>query len=163
MTLRRSLILVVPLLLACGGPAVAQFAPPQQQEPPCLKDFLPLRDDAEKKAQAIRAASERKATPKEACSLFNALAAAEAKLVKFSIANATWCGIPPQAVEQMKTSHARTDQMRVRVCQMAANPQRPATPSLGDALGTTVVPDASTIKPGRGTFDTLTGTPLGGK
>jgi len=161
MRLRRSFIVMAPLLLmAAASPALAQFP---SQEPPCMKDFLPLRNDTEKKAQAIRAASERKAAPKEACNLFGALAAAEAKLVKFSIANATWCGIPPQAIEQMKAGHARTNQMRGRICQAAANPARAAGPSLGDALGTTVVPDASTIKPGRGTFDTLTGTPLGGR
>jgi len=161
MRLRRSFIVMAPLLLLAGaGPALAQFP---GQEPPCMKDFMPLRNDTEKKALAIRAASERKASPKEACSLFSALAAAEAKLVKFSIANAGWCGIPPQAIEQMKAGHARTNTIRGRICQAAANPPRPMAPSLGDALGTTVVPDASTIKPGRGTYDTLTGTPLGGK
>ena len=34
------------------GPALAQFP---GQEPPCMKDFMPLRNDAEKKAMAIRA------------------------------------------------------------------------------------------------------------
>jgi hypothetical protein len=43
---------------------------------------------------------------------------------------------------------------------MAAQPQRPAGPSLSDALGGPI-PDSSNIKTGRGTFDTLTGTPLG--
>ena len=34
-------------------------------------------------------------------------------------------------------------------------------PSLSDVLGGSAVPDANNIKTGRGTFDTLTGTPLG--
>ena len=126
-----------------------------------MKDFIPLREAAEKRAMAIRAASERHASPKEACSLFNALVAAEAKVVKFAIANATSCGIPEQAITQIKASHSNTTQLRGRVCQAAANPQ-PSGPSLGDALGTSRVPDATNVKPGRGTFDTLTGTPLGG-
>jgi hypothetical protein len=49
---------------------------------------------------------------------------------------------------------------RTNVCLMAAQPQRPAGPSLSDALGAPIT-DSSNIKTGRGTFDTLTGTPLG--
>jgi hypothetical protein len=41
-----------------------------------------------------------------------------------------------------------------------APPPRPAGPSLSDAL-TSPVPDANNIKTGRGTFDTLTGSPIG--
>jgi hypothetical protein len=61
----------------------------------------------------------------------------------------------------MKSNHQKTHETRVRICQIAANPPRPAGPTLGEALGTTPVPDANNVKTGRGTFDTLTGTPLG--
>jgi hypothetical protein len=172
--LPRSPILMLALLLA--GPAVAQsfqpapsqgFGPPQQaapQEPPCFKDFSALRDDAQNKAKALGAANKRKAAPQEACRLFNALIASEIKLVKFTEANGTWCGIPPQVLTQMKTEHARASEIRTRVCEFAARgPQAAPGPSLSDALGTTRVPDASNIKSGRGTFDTLTGTPLGAR
>ncbi len=124
-----------------------------------MKDFTPLRDDAEKKAKAIRAASERHVSAAEACKLFVSLVAAEAKMVKFANANAASCGIPSQIVEQIKASHKNTDSMRSRVCQAAAAPQQRG-PTLGDALSTTA-PDASNIRHGRGTYDTLTGTPLG--
>ena len=181
MTLRRALVVAVPLLLGTVGFAWAQWpsqqapaqpfgapsqpfgAPAQPQEPPCMKEFLPLRTEAEKKADAIRTASQRKTTPKEACGLFAALVVAEAKMVKFTIANAASCGIPLQVVDQMKNSHKQTTAMRSRICQAAANPPQQAGPSLGEALGTSRVPDASNVKPGRGTFDTLTGTPLGAK
>ena len=52
--------------------------------------------------------------------------------------------------------------MRTRVCQVAAAPQRPAAPTLSDALNAPII-DSSDIKTGRGTFDTLTGSPLGNK
>jgi hypothetical protein len=145
-----------------GTPPRSAFdAPPQQQVPPCMKDFTPLRDDAEKKAKAIRAASERHVSAAEACKLFASLVAAEVKMVKFANANQVSCGIPAQIVEQIKASHKNTDSMRARVCQAAAAPQ-PRGPTLGDALSTTA-PDSSNIRHGRGTYDTLTGTPLGGR
>jgi hypothetical protein len=166
----------VMLAMALAGPAAAQsfqpppsqgFGPPQQaapQEPPCFKDFSVLRDDAQNKAKAVGAANKRKASPQEACRLFNALVASEAKLVKFTETNGTWCGIPPQVLTQMKAEQTRAGELRTRVCEFAARgPQAAPGPSLSDALGTSRVPDASNIKSGRGTYDTLTGTPLGGR
>jgi hypothetical protein len=155
----RALPLAVAVLLFAVNGAAAQFPP---QEPPCMKDFAPLRDDAAKKAGLIRAASERKATAPEACALFNSFSAAEAKVVKYAKDNATWCNIPPQAVQEMATAHKRTLQMRANICKAAANPPRPAGPSLSDALGAPSAAAPDTIKRGSGTFDTLTGTPLGG-
>ena len=161
------LVLVALAAPLCGtGPAAAQFIQPTQpqaqpQEPPCMKDFIPLRDDTEKKASAVRAASKRKATPQEACGLFNALLAAQDKLTKFVEANGTWCGIPPPVVKQIKDSQVHANAIRVKVCEIAAHPPAPAGPSLGDALGMGRIADPSNVKRGGGTFDTLTGTPLG--
>jgi hypothetical protein len=159
MRLRQAIfgLCVVPL---CAGAANAQ-APAQQQLPPCIQEFFKLRDDAEKKAAAIKAANERKAQPKEACQLFGALAASQTKMLKYANENSTWCGIPPQVAEQIKLGLSKVDEIRIKVCQAAAAPQRQG-PSLSDAL-TTPVPDSNNIKTGRGTFDTLTGSPLGNK
>ena len=159
MTLRRALPWACVLLLAAAAPVVAQLAP---QEPPCMKDFAVLRDDTARKADAIRAASARKASAPEACQLFKALVLAEGKMVKFVQENAVWCGVPPDVPRQMKANHDRTLAIRTRVCSAAAAPAA-ASPSLSDALGAPRTPDAGSIKPGRGTFDTLTGTPLGSK
>jgi hypothetical protein len=151
---------MVPL---CASAANAQAQPPSpQQVPPCIQEFFKLRDDAEKKAAAIKAANERKAQPKEACQLFGALAAAQSKMLKYASENTTWCGIPPQVVEQLKQAEAKVSEIRTKVCQAAAAPPRPQGPSLSDAL-TAPVPDSNNIKTGRGTFDTLTGSPLGNK
>ena len=53
-------------------------------------------------------------------------------------------------------------EIRTKVCQVAAAPQRQQGPSLSDALSAPV-PDSNNIKTGRGTYDTLTGSPLGNK
>jgi hypothetical protein len=164
MNLRRALFIAAFIVPSAAGTAAAQFQPqPQQQEePPCIKEFMKLRNDTEKKGAAIRAASEHKASPQEACKLFTVFTAAEAKLIKYAADNAAWCGIPPQAVQQMKQGHAKATEMRTKICRVAAAPAVPQGPSLSDALGTST-PDADNIKTGRGTFDTLTGTPLGGR
>jgi len=160
MRVRRALfaIWMIPL---CAGAANAQFqqAPPQQA-PPCAQEFFKLRDDAEKKAAAIRAAGERKAPPNEVCPLFNVFIAAQTKMLKYTSENSVWCGIPPQVAESLKKGLAQTSEIRTKVCRAAAAPQQQPGPSLSDALSNPV-PDSNNIKTGRGTFDTLTGSPLG--
>ena len=193
MNLRRALLIAACVLPIAAGPAVAQLAPwpeqapqpsaaspwdkpaqpltaspfEQQQPPPqqqkCVQEFGRLRDEAQKKAGAIQAASKRKATPKEACGLFNAFSAAEIKMINFAKKNEAGCGIPPQVVDTLKKGHEKTTEIRTRVCQAASAPARSAAPTLSDALGSGAIPDANNIKTGRGTFDTLTGTPLGGR
>jgi hypothetical protein len=146
-----------------AGQASAQMQPPpqQQQAPPCVQEFMKLRTDTEKKAIAIRNASARKATPKEACGLFNTYSAAEEKMLKYATDNTVWCGIPQEVVNQIKASHVRTAELRTRICNAAAQAQiAPRGPSLSDALGSPV-PDSNNIKTGRGTFDTLSGSALG--
>ena len=136
--------------------------PQQQQQPPCASDFIPLREEAEKRASVIRAASEgkKKLTQPEACAAFRALVTAEGKVVKFIVDKHAQCGIPEQAIGQVKANHARTTKIRDQVCNAARAPG-PAAPSLSDALGTSRVPDASSTSTGRGTLDTLTaGNPL---
>jgi hypothetical protein len=165
MTLRRASLLAGLIATVIAGPAAAQFEPPapQRQAPPCFAEFSKLRTDTETKAKAIRAASERHANAKEACGLFTVFTAAESKMLKYAEDNATWCGIPPQVLQQIKASHGQAMELRGKICTAAANAAKqvaPRPPSLSDALGAPV-PDSGNIKTGRGTFDTLTGTPLG--
>jgi hypothetical protein len=136
--------------------------PPQQQadKPPCFDEFIALRNEAQARAAVVQNAQKKKLTAPEACQLLTRFTDAEAKFVKYAQKNAASCGIPEQALTQMKGSHENSTQLRKKVCDAAAAPQRPAGPSLSDALGTTRVPDTSTAKKGTGTFDTLTGTTL---
>jgi hypothetical protein len=174
MNLRRAALIAACMSAVAAAPAAAQAPWPQQQQqpaaspwtqqqiPPCLQEFGKLRDETQKRGAAIQAAGKRKAPPQEACALFNAFSAAEAKLLKFATTNMASCGIPPQVPEQIKKGHVRTEDIRSKVCQAAAAPPRPAGPSLSDALSAPIA-DSNNIKTGGGTFDTLTGTPLGSK
>ena len=170
--LGRVLPLACLLALTGAWPAAAQFMPPGAPGapgapggggmPPCFNEFMPLRQEAEKRAGAVRdAGAKHQMTPQLACQLIGRFSEAEAKVVKFVTANGAACGIPPDAVKQMKTNHDRTTEMHKRACTAAASPPRPAGPTLSDALNSvTKVPTQEDVKPGRGTFDTLTGNAL---
>jgi hypothetical protein len=149
---------------AMGAPAGAPPGPGGQ--PPCFNDFMPLRQDAEKRAGAIQAAAKRKAPREEICKLFKNFAEAEVKVVKFVATNQQWCGIPPQAVEQMKANHTKTVQTRDKICSgegppgMAGGPPRPSGPGLSEALGTSRMSTPNTSAGRSGAFETLTGNAL---
>ncbi len=116
----------------------------------------------EKKAAAIKAAAATKKQP-VVCAAFKNFAAAEAKVVKYVEDHGTECRIPPEALKAMKANHAKTLEIRTKVCDVAAAPA-PRAPSLSDALGTSRVPIApvenTTGKKSGSTFDTLTGNSL---
>ena len=118
---------------------------------------MPIRDQAEKDGTAIKAASERKASREEVCALFTKFVASESRMVKFLETHRAACGVPPDAVKHVRGQHARSQQMRKQVCSAGGGPA--AGPSLSDVLGGPMLPDEKP-KPGRGTFDTLTGSPL---
>jgi hypothetical protein len=137
-----------------GGPASADA---------CMKAFVPLREEAEKRGKLIKAASDRHAPPDEACKLIRNFGASETKMIKYIEANSAKCGIPPQIGDQLKQGHANTEKMQNQVCNVAqqAATQRPAGPSLSDVLGTSAaLPEAQTVKKGGSTFDTLNGNVL---
>jgi hypothetical protein len=152
----RAIVLALAMACICGPAALAQSA---QQ----CNDFVKIRADADQKANAIRAASQRKAEPKELCGLFQRFAAAEDTMVKFLEANKLWCGVPDVAIKQAKLGHEKTVKMRTAVCNggtIGGEASRPRPPSLSDALNAPSVDTPSNTKTGRGTFDTLTGSPL---
>jgi hypothetical protein len=148
---------------AFGGPQ-AGGPPPGGEE--CLKQFLPMRQDAEKKAALIKAAGARKAPPDEACKLIASFAAAEVKMINFIETNSKKCGIPPDIGKQMQDGHVNTEKMKTTVCNVAAQRQQgggggPAAPSLSDALGTSsALPEIRAAKKGGSTFETLNGNAL---
>lgn len=139
-----------------GAPRPA--APPPGAQPPavCL-EFPAIRDQAQKDGGAIQVASNRKASREEICALFTKFIASEGRMVKFLETNQKICGVPPDAIKHVRGQHAKSQQVRKQVC--AAGPSAPSGPSLSDALGGPILPDERP-KPGRGTFDTLTGSPL---
>jgi len=140
------------------GPAMGPGAAPGM--PPCMSQFLPMRAEAEKRAGMLQAGINKKKAPPEICQLFRSFSEAEAKVVKYAVANQTGCGIPPDAVAQMKKNHAKTNEVRDRVCSVADKPAQPPGPNLGEALGFGSLPNAETTRAGTGTLDSLSGNPL---
>ena len=152
---------------AVGAPQAAPpgaASPGAGQEPPCFKDFLPLRDETQKRGLLIKAAQDRGSpTREEMCQLIKNLSVAEAKMVKFVADNHVSCGIPVEVVTQMKTGHGNTLKARQNVCSggpAAASKAAPPMPKLSDELGLRGIAGQSTESGGTGTFDTLTGNPL---
>ena len=128
-----------------------------------MKEFMPLREDAEKRGKMIKAASDRHAGPDEACKLIKNYSQAEAKMLKYVETHASKCGIPPQIGDQIKAGHKNTEALEAKVCNVAQQMQQrgPAGPSLSEVLGSaTAVPEATAAKKGGSTFDTLNGNAL---
>lgn len=142
----------------------AMAAPPTQAGPPddCMKGFMPLREEAEKRGKLIKAASDRHAPPAEACKLIGNFAQSEIKMIKYVESHVAKCGIPPQIADQLKNGHKNTEAMQQKVCAVAEQMQKqgPSGPSLSEVLGSaTALPEATVTKKG-GTFDTLNGNVL---
>ena len=146
-----------------AAPAAPQGGGPSEA---CMKGFVPLREDAEKRGKLIKAASDRHAPPPEACKLIQNFAQAEVKMIQYVEANSAKCGIPPQIADQLKGGHKNTEAMQKKVCDVAQQIQArggaPAGPSLSEVLGSaTSLPEATpTNKKGGSTFDTLNGNVL---
>ena len=128
-----------------------------------MKGFVPLREDAEKRGKLIKAASDRHASPDEACKLIGNFGQAELKMIKYVETNASKCGIPPQISDQLKNGHKNTEKMQKQVCNVAQQQQQrgPAGPSLSEVLGSSAaLPEATVAKKGGSAFDTLNGNVL---
>jgi hypothetical protein len=149
-----------------GAPTQPMTAPPPQgaagPSEACMKNFVPLREEAEKRGKLIKAAMERKAPAEETCKLIENYSQAELKMMKYVQLNQTKCQIPPQIPEQMKKGHEGT-QATLKKCNAAAQAQArgPAGPSLSEVLGSSAaLPEATATKKGGSTFDTLNGNVL---
>ena len=148
-----------------GGSGFGAPAPPSQAGgDQCMKEFIPLREDAEKRGKQIKAASDRHATPQEACKLIEAFGQSEIRMIKYVETHGAKCGIPPNVLEQLKGGHKNSEMMQQKVCNAATQMQArggPAGPSLSDVLGSAAqLPEATKSKKGGSTFDTLNGNVL---
>jgi hypothetical protein len=151
--------------IAGGAPTQPMGAPPPGAAGPsevCMKGFVPLREEAEKRGKLIKAAIERHAQADEACKLVESYSKAELKMMEYVKLNQTKCQIPPQISEQMKKGHEGTQATLKKACTAAqAQKSGPAGPSLSEVLGSSAaLPEATTTKKGGSTFDTLNGNVL---
>jgi hypothetical protein len=154
--------------IAGGAPTQPMGAPPPGPggagpNDACMKNFVPLREDAEKRGKLIKAAMERHAQPTETCKLIENYSQAELRMMKYIQTNSAKCGIPPQIAEQMKKGHEGTE-ATLKNCHAAmaqAQKAGPAGPSLSEVLGSSAaLPEVTTTKKGGSTFDTLNGNVL---
>ena len=144
-------------LAACLAGAASR--PAQAQSGVQCSQFVVLNEETQKKANAVTAAMKAKTDRKQVCELMKVFVAAEAKVVNFLVTNQTWCGVPPQAVATAKVNHEKSIKFRDSACTEA--PQARA-PTLSDAIKTEPVDSATNTKTGGyGTFNSLTGNPLG--
>jgi len=147
--------------------ASSPFAAPPTQSgavDECMKQFLPMREEAERRAKLLKVAGEKHAGPDEACKLVKSFVEAELKMLKYVQTNAARCQIPPQIGEQLGKGLKRNEEMRTKICNAAEQmaKQGPAGPSLSEVLGsaTTLPQVTAEKKSGGGVFDTLNGNPL---
>jgi hypothetical protein len=115
-----------PGMMAPSG--VSPFGAPQSQQgpPPACQKLITYRDETTKHGQALQAAGRKKAPPEEVCKLFKAFLSAEGKMLKGLEENSATCGVPPDVLKQVKTSHAKYSQMGKQVCEMTALGAQPA-------------------------------------
>jgi|EndMetStandDraft_8_1072994.scaffolds.fasta_scaffold211997_2 hypothetical protein len=141
-----------------------QPARPQPQEmPACIKQFISMRENLDKRFDETRKVMEKKPSAAEACNALTKFTQTETALIKYVEKQGTNCPFPPELLDTMKASSAKTTGYRQKACAAAKaehqGAPRPSQPTLSDAFGPPVVSGEST-RTGRGTLDSLSGNPL---
>ena len=147
-----AVVVAAATMTACGTASA-------QAQPPKCGDFMRLRTEAQQKAAAIREATQHKAERKKVCELVIRFSSAEESVIKFLVANKTWCGVPDMAITQAKSAHESTLKFQKLACAEAPAAQ-PRQPSLSDAIGQPSVDTGANTHTGGGTLDSLGGNPL---
>jgi hypothetical protein len=141
-----------------SGQQNSVFGAPQGQPAAQCANFPKLRDDAAQKANLVQEIGKKHGDRAAMCTAVTRFFEAEQKVVKFLEDNKTACGVPNEAVQQAKVIHGNTQKFKDTVC---AEGPKPKIPTLSDAITTTPVDTPKNTKTGPGTFNTLTGNPLG--
>jgi hypothetical protein len=89
----------------------------------CMTDFIPLREEAERRGRLIKAASERHAPRDEACRLISDFERAEAGMINYVEAHRQSCAISQQVSSQLGNGHKATEALLKKVC-VAAEHER---------------------------------------
>ena len=145
-------------------PGMGQRPQPQQQEmPACIKQFISMRENMDKRFDETRKVMEKKPSASEACGALTKFTQAEVALIKYVEKQGSNCPFPPELLGTIKASNEKTTGYRQKACAAAKAeqqaPVRHSQPTLSDAFGPPVVSGDST-RTGRGTLDTLSGNPL---
>jgi hypothetical protein len=103
--------------LIAGGLGTPPLTTGRSEE--CANDYKLLREEAEKRGKLIKAASERKAPPDEACKLIVSFGEAQIRMIKHVESNAAKCGIQQQIADQLLAAYKNTDALLQKVCSVA--------------------------------------------
>jgi hypothetical protein len=96
----------------------------------CIKEFVPLREEAERRGKLIKAASERHMSADEACKLIGSFGQAQIEMIKYLEVHSASCGFPVQVADQLKNGHKGAEALQKKVCNLAQQKQYgPAGPS----------------------------------
>lgn len=108
-----------PLPFSGGFQSPLSMAPQSGLSDSCMKDFIPLREEAERRGRLIKEAADRHAPPDEACKLIADFGEAEAGMIRYVESNATSCTISEQIAVRLKSGHERTEALQEKVCDLA--------------------------------------------
>jgi hypothetical protein len=81
-----------------------------------MEEFAPLREEAEHRGRAIKAASDRHAPPDEACRLISDFERAELRMIQYVEAHMQSCAIPEGVSNQLRSGHHGTEVLLKKVC-----------------------------------------------
>jgi hypothetical protein len=145
-----------------GAPGMSPMGGGGGGAPPCITEFTKLRGEVEKRGAAAKAANEHHAPREEFCKVITALSVAAEKWAKYTEKEAKGCGIPGDAVTQIKNESEHLGKIKTQVCNAGGGPAAAGPPSLSEALGTDRMPiddgNKATAKRG-GVLDSMTGAP----
>jgi hypothetical protein len=102
------------------------------------KGLLPLRNEAERRGQLIKAAVERHAGPDDACKMIRNFSQTETKMIEYIAGHPNSCAIPLQIVEMLKADHRTIETVQIKVCRVAqANGRTGGGLSLSEVMSPT--------------------------
>jgi hypothetical protein len=112
-------LLAIAILAAALQHAGAQFGTDPSGTSPECKELLTRRDELQKHGKAIGDANNNKAHVTVACRLFRAYIATQARMLRLLETHGAQCGVPSQVNLQVRTSHAKAQQIGRQVCEAA--------------------------------------------
>jgi hypothetical protein len=117
----RALMTIAILAVALQHAGAQPGTPPAASQAEC-QELLTRRDELQKHGKAIGETNDKKADVKVACRLFRTYIATEARMLRLLETHGARCGVPSQVNLQVRTSHARAQQITQQVCD-AAHPR----------------------------------------
>jgi hypothetical protein len=114
----RGLLAITILAVAIPHATAQSGTDPAATQAEC-QELLTRRDELQKHGKAIGEANDKKAHVTVACRLFRTYLATEARMLRLLETHGAQCGVPSQVNLQVRTSHAKAQQIGRQVCDAA--------------------------------------------